>query len=47
MLLLLDGFFDAVDAAPKKLRTSAAMQFVIVALLKSVVEKLDEALRLK
>jgi len=47
MLVLLGSFLEAANTAPKKLRPSLAAQPVILALLKSTVEKLDEALRRK
>lgn len=47
MLALLGGFLEAANTAPKKIRPSLEAQPVIWALLKSVVEKLDEALRPK
>lgn len=47
MLVLLGSFLEAANTAPKKPRPSLAAQPVILALLKSVVEKLDEALRRK
>jgi hypothetical protein len=47
MLVLLGSFLEAANTAPKKLRPSLAAQPVILALLKSVVEKLGEALRQK
>jgi len=45
MLALLGGFLEAANTAPKKFRPSLEAQPIILALLKSVVEKLDEALR--
>jgi hypothetical protein len=47
MLVLLGSFLEAANTAPKKLRPSLAAQPIILALLKSVIEKLDEALRRK
>ena len=47
MLVLLGGFLEAAKRAPKKLRPSFDAQPIILALLKSVVEKLDAALRPK
>ncbi|MFZ0829481.1 MAG: hypothetical protein WAO02_18885 [Verrucomicrobiia bacterium] len=47
MLALLGGFLEAANTAPKKIRPTMAAQPVILALLKSIVEKLDEALRWK
>ena len=47
MLALLGGFLEAANTAPKKFRPSLEAQPVILALLKSIVEKLDEALRRK
>jgi len=47
MLVMLGGFLQAANTAPKKIRPSLDAQPVILALLKSVVEKLDEALRRK
>ncbi len=47
MLALLGGFLDAANSAPKKFRPALDAQPVILALLKSIVEKLDEALRRK
>lgn len=47
MLAMLGGFLEAANTAPKKIRPTMAAQPVILALLKSIVEKLDEALRRK
>jgi hypothetical protein len=47
MLALLGGFLEAANTAPKKFRPALAAQPVILALLKSVVEKLDDVLRRK
>jgi len=47
MMALLGGFLEAAKTAPKELRPSLVAQSVILVLLKSVVEKLEEALRLK
>jgi hypothetical protein len=47
MLALMGGFLEAANTGPKKFRPSPDAQPVILALLKSVVEKLDEALRRK
>ena len=45
MLALLGGFLEAANTAPKKMRPSLDAQPIILALLKSVVENLDQALR--
>ena len=42
---LLGGFLEAIRHTPKKLRPSMVAQSVTLALLKSIVEILDEALR--
>jgi hypothetical protein len=47
MMALLGGFLEAAKTAPKELQPALAAQSVILVLLKSVVEKLDEALRQK
>jgi hypothetical protein len=47
MTALLGVFLEAAKTAPKELRPTLAAQPIILALLKSVVEKLDEALRQK
>lgn len=47
MLALMGGFLEAANSAPKKFRPALDAQPVILALLKSIVEKLDEALRRK
>jgi hypothetical protein len=47
MLALLGAFLEAASTAPKKLRPALEAQPVILALLKSVVETLDGALRRK
>ncbi len=47
MLALVGGFLAAANNAPKKFCPSLEAQPIILALLKSVVEKLDEALRRK
>ena len=47
MLVLLGSFLEAANTAPKQFRPPLDAQPVILALLKSVVEKLDEALRRK
>ena len=47
MLVLMGAFIEAANTAPKKLRPAPTAQPVIMALLKSVVEQLDEALRRK
>jgi hypothetical protein len=47
MLVLLGGFLEAAAGAPKEFRPSLAAQPVILALLKSIVETLDETLRPK
>jgi hypothetical protein len=46
-LVLLGGFLEAVKTAPKKLRPALTAQPAMLALLKAIVEKLDEALRRK
>jgi hypothetical protein len=46
MLALAGGFLDTANTAPKAIRPSVEAQPVILALLKSVVEILDETLRL-
>jgi len=47
MLVLLGGFLEAANTAPKEVRPAVDAQPVILALLKSVVEILDEGLRLR
>jgi len=47
MMALLGGFIEAAKTAPKELQPALVAQSVILVLLKSVVEKLDETLRLK
>lgn len=47
MLALLGGFLEAANTAPKEIRPALEAQPVILALLKSVVETLDGALRRK
>jgi len=47
MLALTANYLEALHHAPKKLRPSLNAQPVILALLTSVVEQLDEALRRK
>jgi len=47
MMALLGGFIKAAKTAPKELQPALVAQSVILALLKFVVEKLDEVLRLK
>ena len=46
MMAVLGGFLDAVKRAPKKSRPAVDAQPIILALLKSVVDELDKALRL-
>jgi len=47
MMALLGGFLEAAGTAPKKLRPTAVAQSVILALLTSLLETLDQALRLE
>ncbi len=47
LLMLLGGFLENAKIAPKKLQPGPEAQAVILALLKAVVEQLDEALRRK
>jgi hypothetical protein len=44
-LALLGGFLEAANTAPKKMRPSLDAQPIILALLKAVVENLDQVLR--
>ena len=45
MMALLGGFLEAANSAPKNLRPTAVGQSVILALLASLLETLDQALR--
>jgi hypothetical protein len=45
MLAIMSGFIPAANAAPKEIRPTPDAQPVILALLKTLVEKLDESLR--
>jgi hypothetical protein len=47
MLALMGGFLEAAQTVPKEFRPAPVTQPVILALLKSVLEELNEALRLK